>query len=43
VTRYGKTAAIQAAAVTCLGYGVFGPHPVQVILTRDAFGHIACK
>ena len=25
VTRYGKTATIQAAAITCLWYGVFGP------------------
>jgi hypothetical protein len=35
VTRYGKTATIQAAAITCLWYGVFGPRPVQVILIRD--------
>jgi hypothetical protein len=27
VTRYGKTATIQAAAATCLWYGVFGPGP----------------
>jgi hypothetical protein len=36
VTRYGKTATIHAAAITCLWYGVFGPRPVQVILIRDA-------
>ena len=36
VTRYGKTATIQAAAITCLWYGVFGSRPVQVILIRDA-------
>jgi hypothetical protein len=36
VTRYGKTAVIQATAVTCLRYGVFGSRPVQVILIRDA-------
>jgi hypothetical protein len=36
VTRYGKTATIQAAAITCLWYGVFGSRPVQVILIRGA-------
>ena len=36
VTRYGKTATIQAAAITCLWYGVLGSRPVQVILIRDA-------
>jgi len=35
VTRYGKTATIQAAAITCLWYGVFGPRRVQVLLIRD--------
>ena len=35
VTRYGKTAAIQAAAVTCLWYSVFGSRPVAVVLVRD--------
>jgi hypothetical protein len=35
VTRYGKTATIYAAAITCLWYGVFGARPVQVILIRD--------
>jgi len=41
VTRYGKTATIHAAAITCLWYGVFGPRPVQVVLIRDtsATGH----
>ncbi len=34
VTRYGKTATVHAAAVTCLWYGVFGPRPVQVMLIR---------
>jgi hypothetical protein len=35
VTRYGKTAVIQAAAVTCLWYSVFGSRPVTVVLVRD--------
>ena len=35
VTRYGKTAAIQAAAVTCLWHSVFGTLPVTVVLVRD--------
>ncbi len=35
VTRYRKTAAVQAAAVTCLWYTAFGSRPVQVILARD--------
>jgi DDE superfamily endonuclease len=35
VTRYGKTAVIQAAAVTCLWYSVFGTRPVTVVLVRD--------
>ena len=35
VTRYGKTATMQAAAITCLWYSVFGPRTVQVILIRD--------
>ncbi len=35
VHRYGKTATVQAAAVRCLWYGVFGPRPVQVVLIRD--------
>jgi hypothetical protein len=35
VTRYGKTAAISAAAITCLWYSVFGSRPVQVVLVRD--------
>ncbi len=34
VTRYGTTATVHAAAVTCLWYGVFGPRPVQVMLIR---------
>jgi hypothetical protein len=36
VTRYGKTATIQATAITCLRYSVFGTRPVQAVLIRDA-------
>ena len=35
VTRYRKTATVQAAAITCLWYSVSGSRPVQVILVRD--------
>jgi hypothetical protein len=35
VTRYGKTAVIQAAAITCLWHSVFGTRPVTVVLIRD--------
>ena len=35
VTRYGRTAAISAAAVTCLWPSVFGTRPVTVVLIRD--------
>jgi len=35
VLRYGKTATVQAAAVTCLWHGVFGARAVQVVLVRD--------
>ncbi len=35
VTRYGKTETVQATAVRCLWYSVFGTRPVQVILVRD--------
>jgi Transposase DDE domain len=35
VTRYGKAAAISAAAVTCLWPAVFGTRPVTVVLIRD--------
>ncbi len=35
VTRYGKAATIQAAAVTCLWHSVFGTRPVTVVLIRD--------
>jgi hypothetical protein len=35
VTRYGKTAAISAAAVTCLWPTVFGTRAVTVVLIRD--------
>ena len=35
VRRYGKTATVQAAAITCLWHGVFGARPVQVVLIRD--------
>jgi Transposase DDE domain len=34
VTRYRKTATVQAAAVTCLWYSASGSRPVQVILVR---------
>jgi hypothetical protein len=35
VTRYGKTATIGAAALTCLWHSVFGTRPVTVVLIRD--------
>jgi DDE superfamily endonuclease len=35
VRRYGKTATVQAAAITCLWHGVFGARPVQVVLVRE--------
>jgi hypothetical protein len=35
VTRYGKTAAISAATVTCLWPSVFGTRAVTVVLIRD--------
>jgi hypothetical protein len=35
VTRYGKVATIQAAAITCLWHSVFGTRPVTVVLVRD--------
>ncbi len=35
MTRYGKTAAISAAAVTCLWPSVFGTRAVTVVLIRD--------
>ena len=35
VRRYGKTATVQAAVITCLWHGVFGARPVQVVLLRD--------
>jgi len=35
VTRYGKAAAISAAAITCLWPAVFGARPVTVVLIRD--------
>jgi hypothetical protein len=35
VSRYGKTVTVQAAALTCLWYSVFGSRPVQVVLIRD--------
>ncbi len=35
VTHYRKTAAVHAAAFTCLWYSAFGSRPVQVILVRD--------
>jgi DDE superfamily endonuclease len=35
VTRYRTTTAVQAAAITCLRYSVFGTRPVTVVLIRD--------
>jgi hypothetical protein len=35
VTRYGKTATVQAAVITCLWHSVFGSRRVQVVLIRD--------
>src|SRR6266480_2492415 len=35
VTRYGKTAAIYAAAITCLWPSVFGTRAVTVVLIRE--------
>ena len=35
VTRYGKTATIGAATLTCLWRSVFGTRPVTVVLIRD--------
>ena len=35
VTRYGTTATVQAATITCLWYSVFGSRPVTVVLIRD--------
>jgi len=35
VTRYGKTATVQAAVISCLWYPMFGPCTVQVMLIRD--------
>jgi hypothetical protein len=35
VTRYGMTVTVQAAALNCLWYCVFGSRHVQVILVRD--------
>ena len=35
VTRYGKAETVQAAALTCLWYSVFGTRHVQVVLLRD--------
>jgi hypothetical protein len=35
VRRYGKTATVHAAALTCLWHGVVGARPVQVVLVRD--------
>ena len=38
ITRYGKAATIQAAAVTCLWPSVFGTRPVTVVVVRDKPG-----
>ncbi|SRR5216683_6718975 len=35
VTRYGKTATVQAAAITCLWYSVFGARKATVVIIRD--------
>ena len=35
VTRYGTTATVRAATITCLWYSVFGARPVTVVLIRD--------
>ncbi len=35
VRRYGTTATVQAAAITCLWHGVFGTRPVQAVPIRD--------
>ena len=35
VRRYGRTATVQAAVITCLWHGVFGARQVQVVLIRD--------
>jgi DDE superfamily endonuclease len=37
VTRYDKTATVQAAIITCLWHSVFGSRRVQVVLIRDTF------
>ncbi|HUK70059.1 MAG TPA: hypothetical protein VLW50_15115 [Streptosporangiaceae bacterium] len=34
-SRYGKTATVHAAIVTCLWKGVVGPRPVQLVLVRE--------
>ena len=39
VTRYGITATVQAAAITCLWHSVFGTRPVTVVLIRDRSKH----
>jgi DDE superfamily endonuclease len=39
VTRYGTTATVHAAAVTCLWYSVFGTRPVMLIRDRSASGY----
>jgi hypothetical protein len=35
VTRYGKTATVQAAVISCLWYSVLGPRTVRAVLIRD--------
>jgi DDE superfamily endonuclease len=35
VTRYGKTATVYAATITCLWYSVFGTRHARVVLIRD--------
>jgi DDE superfamily endonuclease len=35
VRRYGKTVTVHAAVTEYLWYGVFGPRPVQAVLTRE--------
>lgn len=38
VRRYGRTATVHAAAVTCLWHGVFGARPAQAVLIRQHEG-----
>lgn len=42
VCRYGVTATVQVATITCLWYSVFGSRPVQVVLVREPGTHHGC-